>query len=163
MKKSYPKPTKFIPRNPQKYVGDVNRIISRSGLELKYFLYVDRNPKIINWCSEEMVINYISPLDNKVHRYFVDMYIKYIDKNGNVRKYLVEIKPLSQTKMPRKGNKKERVYLKECMDYARNLAKWDACVKWCNSKGMEFLIWTENTALTFDEVKIIIENYKRVR
>ena len=36
----------------------------------------DLNPDVLKWGSEETVIPYVSPLDNKIHRYFVDFYIQ---------------------------------------------------------------------------------------
>jgi len=90
--KKYPKPQKFIPRNPHKYIGDVNRIIARSGLEISYMRFFDSSNNIVAWNSEEIVVNYLNPFDNKLHRYFVDFWAQ--TKNGD--KFLIEIKPHSQ-------------------------------------------------------------------
>ena len=45
------------------------------------------------WQSEEFWIPYISPIDNRMHRYFPDFFIKYNDKTGKLRTMVVEIKP----------------------------------------------------------------------
>jgi hypothetical protein len=37
---------------------------------------LDKDPSIVEWSSEEHVIPYRSPIDNRMHRYFVDFYIK---------------------------------------------------------------------------------------
>ena len=63
---------KYITRNSAKYRGDYRNIIYRSSWELKFMKYCDMNPNILEWGSEEIVIPYRSPLDNRVHRYFVD-------------------------------------------------------------------------------------------
>lgn len=40
---------RFTPKNPKKYVGDVNGIIYRSGLEKKFMLKLDSNPDVTYW------------------------------------------------------------------------------------------------------------------
>ena len=55
--------------------------------------YCDLNDSILEWGSEEVVIPYRSPLDNRIHRYFVDFYIKVEDMSGQIKKYLIEVKP----------------------------------------------------------------------
>ena len=79
----------YKPINGNKFIG--NTATYRSGLELRFFRFCDYNPNIIKWSSESIVVPYISPLDGKVHRYFVDNYIMV--KEGNAIKiYLIEIK-----------------------------------------------------------------------
>ena len=85
---------KFKPVNYRKYKGDPTKIIWRSLWERKFMTYCDANPSIIEWGSEEIVIPYISPVDGKVHRYFPDFYIKYVNKQGQT---LREIPKASQT------------------------------------------------------------------
>ena len=47
--------------------------------------YCDLNETISEWQSEEFWIPHRSPLDNRIHRYFPDFFLKYIDKKGNKR------------------------------------------------------------------------------
>ena len=101
--------------------------------------WLDRHPEVKRWGSEEVVIPYVSPIDNKVHRYFMDFVIFF--KDG--RKMLVEVKPASQTLPPKKGRSKKR-YIKEGMEYLKNRAKWDAARKWAKKRGYEFRILTEH-------------------
>ena len=102
---------KFIPRNISKYRGDYQRIIYRSSWELKFMKYCDLNKNILEWGSEEIVIPYRSPLDGRVHRYFVDFYIKVKDINNKIQKYLVEVKPKKQTKEPRVQKRMTKSYI----------------------------------------------------
>ena len=55
--------------------------------------YCDKNSNILEWGSEEIIIPYRSPLDQRIHRYFPDFYIKVRDNSGKVKKYVIEIKP----------------------------------------------------------------------
>ena len=47
--------------------------------------YCDSNPNILEWGSEEVVIPYRSPLDNRVHRYFPDFYMHIKESNGTTK------------------------------------------------------------------------------
>ena len=134
----------YSPLNPQKYKGSYP-IIYRSGLELKSFRYLDKNPNVLTWGSESVVIPYISPADGKMHRYFVDLVATLKDvKNNCIRKLLIEVKPEKQTKPPIESNKKKRTtILYEKYQYAVNMAKWDAAKKWAKEKGYIFLILNE--------------------
>ena len=59
-------------------------------------IYCDTNEKILEWGSEEIIVPYRSPVDNRYHRYFPDFYVKVKDKNGKIKKMIIEIKPYKQ-------------------------------------------------------------------
>jgi len=88
-------------------------------------------------------VPYKSPIDNKVHRYYVDNFL--VLKEGEaIKKYLVEIKPSSQTQKPVHSNrKKKQTILYENAQYAVNMAKWEAAKLFAKHKGFEFIILTE--------------------
>ena len=97
---------KYIPQNPQKYKGDPSQVIYRSLWERKFMVYCDRNDKVIEWGSEEVIVPYRSPWDGKMHRYFPDFYIKIKQSSGGVKKFIIEVKPEHQCKEPTKTPKK---------------------------------------------------------
>lgn len=134
---------KFLPKNPEKYAGDLNSIFYRSSWEKRLMIWMDRNPSILKWASEEIVIPYISPVDNRVHRYFPDFVVLYRHKDGSKKRMLIEVKPHAQTMMPEKKTKNTKRYLNEVTTYAVNQAKWEAAEKWCKEKGFDFQIITE--------------------
>jgi hypothetical protein len=143
-KSRYPKPRKWAPKNPEKYAGDVNNIIARSGLEIKFMNYCDNHPSILQWASEELKIPYISPADGRHHSYHVDFILTMVNKAGEVKKYFVEIKPDVQTRPPVKTKgKQKRVLLEETLTYAINQAKWKAATEFGKKKGFEFIVVTE--------------------
>lgn len=133
----------FKPKNPHKYRGDPTNIIYRSGWELKFMLYVDSHPEIIEWGSEEFSIPYRSPIDNRIHRYFPDFYIKKKTKDGKNQTLVVEIKPLKQTIEPQKQNKRTKRYINEVMTWGINSSKWHAAEQFCKERNWQFLILTE--------------------
>lgn len=132
----------FVPKHPEKYVGDVSKIAYRSSWERKFMGWADSNPNVVYWQSEEVIIPYMSPVDHKPHRYFVDFTIRVRDKNGNLKNYLVEIKPKAQT-LPPTARKKTKRYLEEVATYMVNQAKWEQADAWANKRGMQFVVLTE--------------------
>ena len=131
----------YVPKYPQKLIG--NKAIYRSGLELKFFRFCDFNPNIVQWGSENVVIPYISPLDGKMHRYYVDNYVAI--KEGNIiKKYLIEIKPFKQTLPPTTKYRKRQHLIYEQSQYIVNQAKWESASKYCKQNNLNFLILTEN-------------------
>lgn len=105
--------------------------------------WCDSNASILEWGSETIVIPYISPVDRKVHRYFVDFYIKVRDKSRNVQKYLIEIKPERFTKPPAIPKRKTKQFIDEVFQYGVNQAKWKAAFEFCEDRNIKFIILTE--------------------
>ena len=134
---------KFTPKNPEKYVGDVNNIIYRSSWEKRLLLWLDENPSVLKYSSEEIVIPYLSPVDNRIHRYFPDFLVEFKDINGVVKKVLIEIKPKAQTVLPTVPKRLTESYHKSVETYAINQAKWTAAKAWCKNHNMDFWIMTE--------------------
>ena len=82
---------KYRPVNPKKYRGDYKNVIYRSLWELKFMKWCDGNKNVIEWGSEEIIIPYISPVDNRVHRYFPDFYVKAYTKEGKPKNILLKL------------------------------------------------------------------------
>jgi len=136
---------KYIPINPKKYVGNSSQIIYRSLWERKLMVYCDRNDNIIEWGSEEVIVPYRSPWDGKMHRYFPDFYMKVKQTNGTHKKFIIEVKPKAQCKEPIKTPKrKTRKWYKEVQTWGINQAKWKSATDYCENRGMEFKILTED-------------------
>ena len=135
---------KFQPSYPRKYKGDPTNIIYRSLWERRFMIYCDTNEKILEWGSEEIIVPYRSPIDNRYHRYFPDFYIKVKDKNGKIKKMIIEIKPYKQCIEPKVQKRKTKGYIYEVVEYAKNQAKWEAAREWCLDRGYEFKVLTEN-------------------
>lgn len=134
---------KFRPKNRKKYNGNPSEIIYRSLWELKFMNYCDNNNKIVKWSSEEIIIPYRCPTDNKIHRYFPDFYIKYKDVKGKLHEKVIEVKPAKQVKEPKIQKRKTKKYLTEVFTYAKNKAKWEAAEDFCKDRSWEFQILTE--------------------
>ena len=131
----------FNPVNKDKYKGTLP-ILYRSSYELRYMRWCDHNPNVISWGSESIIIPYPNPLTGRTSRYFVDCNVTIKNKNGEIRKYLIEIKPSIQTQPPKPG-KKTRSLLRRQAEYVKNQAKWKAASEWAKKKNYEFTILTE--------------------
>ena len=135
---------KFKIKNPKKYKGNPTNIIYRSLMELRFMKWCDTSEKILTWNSEEVIIPYISPIDNKKHRYFPD-FLRQTEKGWT----LIEVKPQVQTKPPKKlimenlTLKKKRRYVNAVQTWLVNEAKWKAAEQVCKKKGWKFQIMTE--------------------
>jgi hypothetical protein len=131
----------FRPINKDKFIGEF--AIFRSSYERKFMLWADKNPNVLEWSSERIVIPYKSPLDGKIHRYFIDNYMA-IKEGDKIKKYLIEIKPFSQTQKPKPSNRKKKsTVLYENTQWVINQAKWEAAKKFAASRNAEFLLLTE--------------------
>ena len=136
---------RYFPTNPKKYRGNPNQIIYRSLWERKVMVYCDKNDAIIEWGSEEVIVPYLSPMDGKIHRYFPDFYMKVRQIDGSTKKFIIEVKPKSQCKQPVKNPKRRTTkWFNEVKTFAINQAKWKSAREFCEDKGMEFKIFTED-------------------
>jgi hypothetical protein len=131
---------KFIPIFPEKYTGDPSNIIMRSSWETRFASWCDKNPSVLKWSSEETIIPYKCPTDNRIHRYFVDF--KITVTTGKT--YLVEVKPKTQTQPPIYPGKRTQRYLQESLAFMKNQAKWEAANEFAKDRGWEFKIITEH-------------------
>ena len=133
----------FRPKNPQKYVGDPNNIVYRSSWECRVMDWLDRNRDIISWASEELIVPYISPIDNRVHRYFPDFLVKVRNKEGQLKTLMIEVKPKKQTQPPIQQRRVTKQYITEVTTWGVNQAKWKAAEEYCLDRGWQFKIMTE--------------------
>ena len=137
--------SRYKPEYPRKYKGDPNNIICRRSWERKFCRWCDLNENILEWGSEEFCIPYRSPVDRRVHRYFPDFIIKVREQTGDIKRYVIEVKPKKQTRPPVQTSKKRtKTYINEVKTYAVNEAKWKAADEWCKDRLLEFKIITED-------------------
>jgi hypothetical protein len=134
----------YSPVNPEKYSGDYRNIVYRSSYELRAFKWCDLTENIISWGSEEGWVPYKNPITGRVHRYFPDLFIEVKETNGQIKKYIIEIKPKRQTIPPNPSPKKKtKTWLNEMKTYQVNQAKWEAAERFCQQNGFAFKIITE--------------------
>lgn len=136
---------KYRVRNRDKYVGEVDKVTYRSSWERRFMVYCDNNPSVLKWNSEEVIIPYYSPVDNKMHRYFVDFLIQVKTVDGDSKYILIEVKPDKETRPPVMGKtqKSKYRYLRELKTWKVNEAKWKEAVEFCADRQWEFKILTE--------------------
>lgn len=143
----------FRPLNPHKYKGDPTNIVYRSWWECRLMMEFDKNPDVLQWSSEEIIIPYRSPMDNKTHRYFPDFWVKKVNASDRkITETLIEVKPKAQTRPPqpiKKGSKPTKRYINEVYTWGINSAKWEAAESFCKKRGWEFIKITEDDLRIF--------------
>lgn len=140
---------RFTPSNPQKYVGDSKNIIYRSSWEVRFMHKFDTSDWCVSWSSEETAIPYKSPVDGRWHRYFPDFIIKVKTANGTLKTWMVEVKPKKQTKPPEKKKRITKQYIQEVTTWGVNQAKWEKAKEYCEDRGWQFVILTEDQLPSF--------------
>lgn len=135
-------------QNPHKYLGDPDNVIIRSSWEARVFDFCDNNQHVLAWASEEkeFVIPYMKPHPTGGYtpaNYFPDLYIEYVDRNGDIHKEIFEVKPKKFTKKSR--SRKEETKNFENYQYIVNMAKFQAAELWCKQRGYKFNILSEDS------------------
>lgn len=142
--KNGPKKRRFVPLNPQKYMGNVKNIISRSNWEYQLMKEFDTNPQITAWASEEISIPYACPLAKKRRKLLIRKYYPdFLVKNDKGEMFLIEVKPHHQTMRPEKKTKVTKRHIKELSTWMINQEKWKAAKALCEEKGWTWQIITE--------------------
>lgn len=137
--------------NPNKYIGDINKVIYRSSYERIFYHSLDIDPNVIYWCVEpqELRIRYFNPTKRKWSHYYPDAFC--LKKIGDKEmKCLIEIKPKSKLVKPKQpkdlsDNKKKAQYIRKMNEYNVIDAKRKASVEYCKLKGMQYVFITERT------------------
>jgi hypothetical protein len=133
----------YNPINPKKYLGK-DLIVYRSQWEFRMMRFLDLNENVVAWISEQPLIPYINPNTNTQWNYHPDFVIKIKTPTG-FKTQMIEIKPKKQTIPPviTEGKRKSTI-IKEQMTWAMNKAKWVNAKQYCQSRGWEFVILTED-------------------
>jgi hypothetical protein len=134
---------KFVPKNTNKYLGDPTKVFYRSLWERRVMVYLDENTTVVGWSSEEIIIPYLSPVDNRVHRYFPDFFVRVKNKTGLIEGIILEVKPAAQTVPPKVNKRVTKRIIQEVMTYGVNEAKWKAAVEYCKDRNWKFKLVTE--------------------
>lgn len=138
---------RFIPKFPEKYVGDANKIFFRSSWEISVMKWLDGKKNVIKWGSEEIKISYLNPIDCRVHTYIPDFFAEISTIDNQIKKVIIEVKPRHESfeKYAKSDRDKDRLVV--------NNAKWKAAQLWCEAHGLEFKVITEDSIFWQGEKK----------
>ena len=101
------------------------------------------NNSIISWASEEFSIPYVSPKDNRVHKYYPDYLIKVKEKNDKIKTYVVEVKPYKQTRPPKPKVAKQNHILLSVLPMQSIKQSGKLQNEFCEDHRIEFKVVTE--------------------
>lgn len=138
---------KFKLKNPGKYIG-LGTPTWRSSWEQAVMMTLDSHPSIEKWASESIKIPYRNPLTGKATIYVPDFFVIYTDKTNKKFVELWEIKPAKQAFKESAGNSK----LNQAHLLVNN-AKWTAARAFCEQKGINFRIITEDDLFVTNKKK----------
>ena len=143
----------FNPKYPDKYIITEKSITKgkgiryMSGWERLFFDFCDMNPNVLSWNSEGIPIPYISPLDNRQHTYYPDVYLEVKKSDGTLERTLVEIKPNAERfppKEPKKKTEKNMMsFMKKMETFLVNQAKWEQAEEFCKLNNITWRIMDE--------------------
>lgn len=135
-------------KNPEKYVGNIETVTYRSLWERNVMIWLDENPNVKEWASEEIFFRYEHPVTGKSARYFPDFYVKMSDDVIRI----IEVKPKKETEKPKEPKRKTKHYINEVATWLTNQEKWKEARYHCSQNNMTFEVWTEDT---LDEIGIM--------
>lgn len=153
----------YKPMNPDKYLGDLERCYYRSSWEKKLYYYLDTNKRVLKWAAEGIAVPYeINENGNwSTHKYYPDAYCEFMMSDGNTRKVVLEIKPWNQYRNlepPKEPKTKTMTSLRNyeyaLITFQKNIIKWQAAKKFCERRGIEFYIITQEFFKDKDNPKV---------
>lgn len=154
----------YIPKYKDKVLklNSQGGIYYRSSWEVKIMTWLDNNPKINRWGSECVTIPYQlthyeknGDINLKNHCYYPDFYYEIDNGNGTSKKVIAEVKPMKEYLMVQKLQEMklsvpENATLKKLKNFEydlkmaqKNSEKWKTMIKYCDLKGWDFIIITE--------------------
>jgi len=144
----------FYPKNPDKYMGDLTKIIYRSSWERSFLNFCDLSSDVLKYEIEPFSIKYLNPLTKRIHKYFIDFYVEFQSPDG-IEKWLVEIKPIKHTQKPKRPKRQTAKSLKNFISaykrYQMNMAKFKAATEFANLNGLKF-----------DVVEVVNGQFKKI-
>jgi hypothetical protein len=147
----------YVAKNRDKVIKENAQggLYYRSSLEHKMMIWLDSNESVKIWGAEWLKIPYektewnnsLQGLQTTQHNYYPDFYYELLRKDGSISKVVAEVKPKSETEEPKLTHNPTAKQLKN-FEYAlkmwnKNLSKWKYMIEYCERKGFDFIIITE--------------------
>lgn len=128
-------------KNPSKYAGNIDNVTFRSLWERNVMIWLDENPNVVEWGSEEIHFHYEHPITGKSAKYYPDFIVKMND--GLMR--VIEVKPQKEVDKPKEPKRKTKTYINEVSTWLVNQEKWKIAKHFCSKANISFEVWTEHT------------------
>jgi hypothetical protein len=158
----------YVPQNKDKVIKLNNQggLFYRSSWEKKIMTWLDLKTEVTKWGAECLQIPYqMTHFENgdtkiKNHVYHVDFFYE-MRINGELRQVVAEVKPqkeynfvqaLSEGRLqvPEDKGKKLKNFEYDLKMAYKNKQKWETMINWCNKKGYDFIIITEEHLKKFN-------------
>lgn len=151
----------YVPKNTDKVLklNSNGGIYYRSSWEHKVCMYLDMNERVLQWGCEVVRIPYkktdikkakdgIMDYKTTEHNYYPDFWYKRLKDDGSIEEVVMEVKPYSETIEPKSPAVNATRKQLENFEYSMklwnaNMYKWEHAIKYCETKGIKFVIMTE--------------------
>jgi hypothetical protein len=161
----------FIPKFKDKVIklNSQGGVYYRSSWELKIMTWLDNSEKVTKWCAECITIPYqMTHFDDgdvrvKSHTYYPDFYYEMQLTDGRIKKVIAEVKPKKEFEMVVALQEKRlqipdasaKVKKLKNFEYdlkmaQKNRDKWNTMIKYCEKKGYDFIVITEDHLKKFN-------------
>jgi hypothetical protein len=161
----------FIPKNKDKVLklNSQGGIYYRSSWEFKIMTWLDSSEKVIKWGAECITVPYqMTHFDNgdikvKSHNYYPDFYYEMMLSDGMTKKVVAEVKPKKEFDMvvalqegklqvPDSTSKMKKLknFEYDLKMAQKNRDKWNTIIRFCDKKGWEFIVITEDHLKKFN-------------
>ena len=134
-------------KNPEKCIS--KQVAIRSSYEREFADWLDLNPTVLQWFSEDLEIPYLYSLDKRYHRYYIDFWFKYNHASGKKKEMLVEVKPMNKVLPPKVPKRKTKSFKESVLEYIKNVDKWKSTLNFVETlrkkgRNIEFVIVTDD-------------------
>lgn len=140
----------YKPKNPEKYIGDLNSVIYRSSWELKFLIFCDNEDRVVKYSSELYSVAYHNFKTKRLNYYNIDFYAEILNDSEKIDKWLIEVKPMKYVKKPsppkRYSEKSLKTYKHNLETWMINEVKFSAARAFARENDMKFGIVTEGFA-----------------
>lgn len=153
-----PKTGDFFPKHGNKVLPESDKLVYKSSLEEIFMRWCDGNANVEKWAYEpkthRIPYKFIDETQwpqrtvKQMKVYHPDFLIHHRNKAGQLEKWLVEIKPWSQSVEPKppkqfKTEKAKATFLSKQLIYMKNKAKWETSERYCKDRNFKFVVMTE--------------------
>ena len=154
----------FIPENKDKILklNSQGGIYYRSSYEFRFMKFLDKNKSVKIWGAECIAIPYQlthyeknGDINLRNHTYYPDFYYEIYQKDETIKRVIAEVKPQSEYndvvlfeqklfKVPESATIKKLKNIEYRLKTSqKNSEKWKTMIKYCDLKGWDFIIITE--------------------
>jgi len=119
--------TKFFLHNPDRYIGNIKKLMYSDNKMLHLFTICDRSRVVSKWSNEQFAIHFLNPKTKDMDTFYPDLMIKYAHDGKEVTEVL-DVRSIEN---------------KTSIHDPVNIAKWEAAKSLCEKNGIVFKVLSD--------------------